>query len=129
MANSSLTIQFSGMQRSQDVHLGPFPAVRIAGNFMRAGPDNHVIAAYARHFWELDGQFFASYQCRNSAVIYFEDHAGTATERFGPYDDIRVADGTMYAGDRLFAKFIDESILWHSIKLETWWPTLVIEAT
>ena len=37
-----------------------------------------------------------------------------------------VADGTMYADEALFAKFVDESVHWHSYKLETYWPSLIL---
>lgn len=48
--------------------------------------------------------------------------------RCGPFDVMQVADGTLYAGDKLFAKFIDETVLWHSFEFESYWPNLIIAA-
>ena len=58
--------------------------------------------------------------------VYFADFEGTHSEVFGPFEQLHVADGTMYTQEKLFAKFIDETLLWHSFELETYWPSLVI---
>lgn len=34
----------------------------------------------------------------------------------------------MYAGGKPFAKFLDETVLWHFFALETYWPNLITAA-
>jgi len=125
-AKPGITLHFSGIHRGLDITLGPHSVVMVSGNFMTAERADTVIANYVRHQWRVGQDHFSSYRCHDPTMIHFEDQAGLSTERFGPFEELFVADGTMYADNELFAKFIDETVLWHSFRLETWWPRLVI---
>jgi hypothetical protein len=118
-------------QTFQDVHsatLGPADAFRVAGNFLRKSPGDEVVGHYSRHQWHVQNRSFSRYDCVDPCCLFFADAEGTRSTTFGPFTELFVADGTMYADTRLFAKFIDESVLWHSFELETYWPSLVISA-
>ncbi len=119
-------IQFQAMQPVHSVTLGPAPGFRIAGNFIRQLPENEVLGEYLRHQWHVSGGCFSRYDALDRCCVRFEDAEGTPSPTFGPYDKLHVADGTMYTAERLFAKFIDETVLWHAFELENYWPSLII---
>src|SRR5687767_1508277 len=109
-----IRLLFGGVSRAQDVALGPAPAFRIAGNFIRQLPDGKVVAAYHNHQWQVGEGHYSRYDCNEPTLLHFEDAEGTPTAGYGPFNKLFIADGTMYANDELFAKFIDETLNWHS---------------
>lgn len=121
-----ISLKFQTMQEALAAKVGPAPAFRVAGNFMRQLPEERVVAEYVRHQWRLQDRYFSRYDCFEPCLIHFTDVEGAATQRFGPFHELFVADGTMYAGGKLFAKFTEETVLWHSFELETFWQNLVI---
>jgi len=121
-----IRLKFSGFQDTHDVTVGPEPGFRAAGNFLRTVPGNLVLGEYRKHQWCVQERHFSRYDCLDPCLIYFTDVEGMPTQTFGPFEKVHVADGTMYTDDQLFAKFIDESLLWHSFRLETWWPNLIL---
>jgi hypothetical protein len=108
------------------ITLGPAPLFRVGGNFIRQGPEKSVVARYRNHFWEVQERHFTRYDCLDSASIHFEDIAGDPSESFGPFVRFWVADGALYAERNLFAKFVEESQLWHCYPTDTYWPIMVI---
>jgi hypothetical protein len=74
------------------------------------------------------GGHFSRYDNVDPCCVYFSDAEGTRSEGFGPFESMHVADGTMYTKEKLFAKFIDETLLWHSFELENYWPNLILTA-
>jgi hypothetical protein len=123
-----ITLHFDGFQQHHGTTVGPAEGFRVAGNFLRQLPGEHVVGQYARRQWHVNGRHFSRYDCRDSCRVYFLDAGGARSETFGPFEMLFVADGTMYAGDQLFAKFIDETLLWHSFELENYWPSLIISS-
>ena len=121
-----IRLKFSGFQDAHALTIGSEPGFRVAGNFLRALPGNSVVGEYMRHQWCVKGQHFSRYDVLDPCIVYFTDVDGAATRTFGPFQSLHTADGTMYADDQLFAKFIDETLLWHSFTLETWWPSLIL---
>jgi hypothetical protein len=121
-----IRLKFQAVQDAHSVVLGPAPGFRAAGNFLRRMPDNAVIGQYIRHQWHVRDRTFSRYDALDPCLIYFADVEGTPSETFGPFEKMHVADGTMYSDDKLFAKFIDESLNWHSFELETFWPNLIL---
>ena len=123
-----ISLQFNAIQTQHCLTVGPAEGFRIAGNFLRQLPDNKVLGHYARRQWHVRDGHFSRYDCKEPCLVHFSDREGTSSETFGPVPQLYVADGTMYAGDALFAKFIDETLLWHSFELQTYWPNLIISA-
>ncbi len=119
-----IRLKFEAMQEAHSVVVGPAEGFRVAGNFLRKLPKNVVIGEYSRHQWHVGGGHFARYDCIDPCRVIFADAEGAQSEAFGPFDKMHVADGTMYANDKLFAKFIDETVLWHSFELESYWPSM-----
>ena len=121
-----IRIKFQGLQDARSVTVGPAEGYRVAGNFLRELPSNAVVANYGRHQWHVNDDHFSRYDCLDRCRVQFSDVEGTLSEQFGPFKTLVTADGTMYADDKLFAKFIDETVLWHSFELESYWQNLII---
>ncbi|MGE0161033.1 MAG: hypothetical protein AB7T31_16670 [Gemmatimonadales bacterium] len=120
-------IHFDGRSPTSSLVLGPAPWFRIAGNFIRQGPEGTPVAIYRSHQWDVQGRYFTRWDCKEPGLIHFEDVAGGRTEYFGPFGRFHAADGVLYADDELFAKFIEEAQLWHCYATENFWPVLVFE--
>jgi len=123
-----IRLHFDALQKQHGITVGPAEGFRVAGNFLRQLPGNEVIGHYARRQWHVQGGHFSRYDCNEPCCVYFMDPEGAESEKFGLFDRLFVADGTMYTGDQLFAKFIEETLLWHSFELENYWPSLIIRA-
>jgi hypothetical protein len=121
-----IRLKFQGLHEAHSVIVGPAEGFRVAGNFLRQLPGNVVTGQYARHQWHVQDGHFSRYDAVDPCRIHFADAEGTASELFGPFEQMHVADGTMYTHERLFAKFIDETLLWHSFELESYWPSMII---
>jgi hypothetical protein len=123
-----IKLRFEGLHEGQAITLGPAEGFRVAGNFLRELPSNEVLGHYSRHQWHVRDGHFSRYDCNEPCLVYFADREGTRSETFGPFRRLHVADGTMYTLEALFAKFIDETLLWHSFELENYWPSLIIHS-
>ncbi len=121
-----IRLKFRALQDVHSIIVGPAESFRLAGNFLRQVPENRILGQYVRHQWVLQNEHCSRYDCLDECWIYFTDAEGAASGSFGPFREFHVADGTAYAGDNLFAKFIDETVLWHSFDLESYWPSMII---
>jgi hypothetical protein len=119
-----IRLKFQALQDARSVVVGPAEGFRVAGNFLRQLPENAVIGEYSRHQWHVRDGHFSRYDCIDLCRVVFADAEGHPSQTFGPFQRLHVADGTMYTDDELFAKFIDETLLWHSFELESYWPSL-----
>jgi hypothetical protein len=123
-----IRLRFEAAQEHHSITVGPAAGFRVSSNFLRQLPTNEVLGQYVRHQWHVRDGHFSRYDCNEPCLVHFRDSESTPSRLFGPFERLHVADGTMYTADRLFAKFIDESLLWHSFELETYWPNLIITA-
>ena len=121
-----IRLLFGGVSQIRDVAVGPAPAFRVAGNFVRHIPSGEIVARYYNHQWSVGEDHFSRYDCLQPTRIHFEAADGACSPACGPFEKVIVVDGTMYADEELFAKFIDETLNWRSYRLETYWPVLVI---
>jgi hypothetical protein len=110
------------------VELGPAPWFRVAGNFIRKGPHGSICGTFRMHHWEVGGHHFSRYDCKDQVLVHFEDMQGGHCEDFGPYSFLYAQDGVMHVEQDLFAKFIEETQMWHAFAMETFWPILVIKS-
>ncbi len=120
-------LKFEAMIDAHSIVLGPCEGFRVAGNFLREMPGNAVLGSYYRHQWHVRDGHFSRYDSLDACRLCFADAEGTLSPAFGPFLKLHAADGTVYADEQLFAKFIDETLLWHSFELESYWPSLIIE--
>lgn len=123
-----LQLKFESPMGGSPVTVGPAPYFRVGGNMMHLGSDRRPVAEYKNHSWEIEGKHHTRYVADGRAVIYFENLMGDATEPFGPFTECSASDGVVYADGQLFAKFVEETQLWHCFPTDTYWPTIVIAA-
>jgi hypothetical protein len=121
-----LYLQFKA-SRSQEATLGSAAGFRVAGNFIRDIDTGEIVARYHNHFWEVAGNHYTGYQCNERLTMHFEDVEGGSTDKYGPFPGLNVADGSAYAEDRLVAKFIDPTLLWHDHQTDTYWPNMILQ--
>ncbi len=122
-----ISLIFESDQLAKTTKLPPAPFFRITGNFINQGPARTPVAKFRNHFWDMQGQqHFTQYACHDRAVVHFEDAPGNTSETFGPFDEITVADGVVYANGQLFARFTEETQLWHCYKTDTYWLTMIL---
>ena len=107
--------------------IGPAPWVRISGNFIRMGPHGTIAGTFHMHYWEVNGRHYPRYDCPDPAVLHFEDAEGGSTREFGPFSALYAEDGVLHGDGKLFAKFVEETVLWHCFETETYWPVLIIK--
>lgn len=122
-----IRLLFDNDNSTGPVPLGPAPWFRVGGNFIRLGPHNSIGGTYRQHHWEVAAHYFTRFDCKDRAFLHFEDCAGGASESFGPFTEFYAADGIIHADGELFAKFVEESQLWHCYPTENFWPILVIQ--
>jgi hypothetical protein len=127
-ARTMLCLYFSGGPGGETETIGPAPWFRISGNYIRMGPHGTISGTFHMHHWEVNGHHYPRYDCKEPVLIHFEDVAGGPTPDFGPFSSLYAQDGLLHAGRALFAKFIEETVLWHCFVSETYWPVLVIKS-
>lgn len=110
--------------RMNSVRVGPSQWFRVGGNFIR-DENGQIVAHYKRHFWFIGERAFTRYESDLPILVHFEDLEGGKSDTYGPYPSAWVADGSAYRTDRLFAKFIDTTLLWHDHESDTFWPWMV----
>lgn len=123
-----LQLQFLGINPFHRASIGPVSRLRVAGNFIRNADSGEILARYLNHFWHVQEMFFTRYDCPGPVCMHFEDLEGGATPRYGPFEQLSVADGSVHFGDKLVAKFIDPTLLWHDIESDTYWQNMILSS-
>jgi hypothetical protein len=123
-----ISLVFGGPSVADKAVVGPAAGFRIAGNFVRELPGGTIVAQYERFHWTIRGNHYTTYECVGPVIAYFEEQLGGKSTVFGPFGELRCADGVMYADKEFFARFIEESLLWSSVITKTHWPMIVIAA-
>jgi hypothetical protein len=113
---------------TQQTTIGPARHFRVAGNFIRDADSGEILARYHNHYWEADGGHYTGYDCPDRVVIRFEDAEGGSTDAYGPFDGLHVADGSVYGANKLVAKFVDQTLLWHDHQSDTYWQNMILES-
>lgn len=121
-----LRLKFMALETAYDEAVESPGGFRLAENFMHALPDDSVVASFANHHWWVAEKPFARFDCHGPLMIRFQSYDGTPTQNLGPYSAASVSDGAVYADKELVAKLVEETALWHSLKLETYWSNLVL---
>jgi hypothetical protein len=121
-----ITLHFRGSSPLRHSTLGPAAQFRVAGNFIRDASTGQILAKYHHHFWDVGGAHYTSYECREPVLMGFEDAEGGRGDFYGPFPSLYVADGSVYANDKLVAKFMDTTLLWHDHESDTFWQNMIL---
>ena len=107
--------------------IGPAPWFKVSGNCIRKGPNEDIVAEYSKNSWYAHGQYFVSVTCRDRACVHFEDTEYGPTRPIGPFDLFSIAGGLVRTDDQVFAKLLEDSLLWHCFRTSQFWPVMTIK--
>lgn len=108
------------------ITLGPAPWFRVDRNELRQGPTESLVAELRNHQWSVHGQHFAVVEATPGSTVQFAGMAGAASAPSGPFAEVKLADGALYADGHLVARFDDETYLWRCAQTHEAWPAVVV---
>lgn len=106
--------------------LGPAPWFRVERNELRQGPTESLVGELRNHQWNVNGRHFAVVEATPGSTLQFAGPGGMATTPTGPYRELQMADGALYADGQLIARFDDDTYLWRCARTHKAWPSLVL---
>ena len=108
---------------------GPFERIFLQGESLRQENGGPLIASHEDHFWHVDGQRFARFDCDCRVHIRVTRIDGKRTQQYGPFTSFSAQDGVTFADHEIFA-FADRSIGdWYCHADGLHWAMLIVEAT
>ncbi|HZZ94985.1 MAG TPA: hypothetical protein VFE23_20665 [Usitatibacter sp.] len=110
------------------VIVGPAPWFKIVRSSLCMGPVEAPVGRLENHQWIIHGRFFTAFHLDEASTVHFEAAAGAASVSHGPFDEVKVADGTVFADDRAIALFDDAIGEWKSAFDGGAWPVVVVVA-
>jgi hypothetical protein len=118
-----------GSNSDGSIDLGAYPAFLLSSDALCAGPDWQVIAVYREHTWQVGGQRFVclNFTERGLRLVICNYALEMPLGRFGPFDEVLVADGALIADDKPFAKFNEDTMVWYVYPTKTSLPNILIE--
>jgi hypothetical protein len=124
-----LCVRF-GLGPNNSMTLGPAPSYLISGDVFCIGPLWSVAAVYRDHAWEVRGRRFVRFNFigQGATLANLDRAPNEPVGRFGPFDEVLVADGALFANDRPFAKFVEERFAWYFYETKTYLLNIIIEA-
>jgi hypothetical protein len=108
--------------------LGPAPWFRVDRNELRQGPTESLVGELRNHQWAVNGRHYAVVEATPGSTVRFASPTGGETRPTGPYREVRLADGALYADGKLVARFDDDTYLWRCIATHQAWPAVVVAA-
>ncbi len=110
------------------ITLGPAPWFRVERNELRQGPTEGLVGELRDHQWNVNGRHFAMLEATPGALLEFAGPAGPMAAPLGPYEELHMADGAMYADGQLVARFDDDTYLWRCPATHEAFPALVVRS-
>jgi hypothetical protein len=110
------------------VIVGPAPWFKLVRASLRMGPVELPVGELTNHQWKIHGRYFTAFHLDEASTVHFEAAAGAGSVAHGPFEEIKVSDGTLYADDRPIARFDEALASWQSALDGSAWPTVVVVA-
>jgi hypothetical protein len=107
---------------------GPFPAVRIDGERLRAEPGGAEVAEHHLHYWIAQGRRFFRVDCASPVRLWFESEKGEKSAVAGPFMHFSCADGVAYGDGMIYGNIDLETKLWWGHRDRRYWRTLVVKS-
>ena len=108
------------------ITLGPAPWFRVDRNELRQGPTESLVGELHNHQWNVHGRHFNLVEATTGATLQFASPNGPSSPAYGPYADVRLADGAVYGDGKLIARFDDETYLWRCADTQQAFPAVVV---
>lgn len=123
-----LKMVFAEVGPGPTLELGPFPAVRIDGETMRAERGGAVLAKHLPTAWEVRGRAFFRVDCASLVRLQFENPDGERSELSTSFTHFSCADGIAYADGAIYGHIDLDSRRWFSHADRRFWETLIIRS-
>ena len=121
-------LQMSPALLGSRITLGPAPWFRVERNELRQGPTESLVGELRNHQWNVHGRHFSVVDASPGATVQIAAAHGPSSSSFGPYQEVRFADGAMYGDGQLIAKFDEETYLWRCTTTQEAWPAVVVSS-
>lgn len=108
------------------ITLGPAPWFRVDRNELRQGPTESLVGELRNHQWAVNGRHFSVVEANDASTVRFSGPGGPTSPTFGPYRELRLADGALYGDGKLVARFDDDTYLWRCVETHEAWPAVVV---
>jgi len=108
------------------VTLGPAPWFRVDRNELRQGPTESLVGELRNHQWSVRGRSFPVVEATDASTVQFSGPAGPVSRPFGPFRELRLADGALYGDGKLVARFDEDTYLWRCVETHEAWPAVVV---
>lgn len=113
-------------QSGKTASRGPYPAIYLAGESMRAEPTDAPFAIHDAHEWAVNGERFLRAECAGPLTVQLRRLDGSTSKVYGPFQTLSFVDGVAYADRAVFA-FVDRSIGdWYCHDDGRHWAALII---
>ena len=123
-----LKLVFAEAGPGPTLELGPFPAIRIDGETMRAERGGPVLAKHNPTSWEVQGRPFFRVDCASLVRLQFENPDGERSELSPSFTHFSCADGIGYADGAIYGHIDLDSRRWFSHADRRFWLTLIIRS-
>jgi hypothetical protein len=119
-----------GLGSDNSMILGPAPAYVLSGDVLCVGPHWPIVAVYRNSTWEVRGHHFVRFNFTERGLMLadFNRAPDGSIGRFGPFDEIVVADSVLFADDKHFAKFREDTFSWYVYEMKTCLLNIIIKA-
>jgi hypothetical protein len=104
------------------------PWFRVERHELRAGPTERLVGHLSNRQWRVEGNQYGELQALPGSTLHFEDAYGPATRELGPFQSLRISDGTLIGDGKLLARFDEDTYLWRCAATREAFPCLVVAA-
>lgn len=119
-------LQMSPTLLGSRITLGPAPWFRVERNELRQGPTESLVGELRNHQWNVNGRHFSVLDAGPGTRVQFAADQGPVSAEFGPYTDVRFADGAVYGDGQLIARFEEDTYLWRCVSTHKAWPSVMV---
>ena len=123
-----IRLQMSPALLGSRITLGPAPWFRVERNELRQGPTESLVGELRNHQWNVHGRHFTVVDASPGTKVEFAASHGDTSAAFGPYQEVRFADGAVYGDGKLIARFDEETYLWRCTSTQQAWPAVVVSS-
>ena len=123
-----LKLVFAEAGPGPTLELGPFPAIRIDGETMRAERGGAALAQHKPTSWEVQGRSFFRVDCASLVRLQFENPDGERSALSTSFTHFSCADGIAYADGDIYGHIDLDSRRWFSHADRRIWQTLIIRS-
>ena len=124
--NRMVRLQMSPPLPGTQLVLGPAPWFRVDRNELRQGPTESLVGELQNRRWNVQGRSFTAAAATPGSTVQFANPHGGVSPAYGPYQDVRLADGAVYADGIVIARFEDETYLWRCALTQKAWPAMLV---